>query len=167
MRMPWQRRSAARAEPENAAVPRPTPHAWRSTPPLIGIAAGPPPLTARSVEVADALSRRLRSTRERPPLVHRAGFPDAAAPGTVRGIAVASPPASTRSRSASAAALSDSETASDSTPDATAAPVTTVSPVKARRNRQTSLTSVDPAMLVFPVRERPQRAQPEEADADD
>ncbi len=165
MRMPWQRRSAGRAEPENAAAPGPTPHAWRSTPPLVGSAGGPPPLTARSVELADTLSRRLRSTRERPPLLHRAGFPDAAAPGIVRGIAVTSPLGTARSRAASAVALSDDDTASDSTKAAT--PVTTVAPVRALRNRQTSLTSVDPAMLVFPVREMAQRVQPEETDASD
>jgi hypothetical protein len=167
MRMPWQRRSAGRAEPENAAAPEAMPRAWRSAPPLAGSAGGPPPLTARSVELADALSRRLRSTRERPPLLHRAGFPDAAAPGIVRGIAVASPLAAARSRSASSGGLGDDETASDSAPETTAAALTTVPRVKARRNRQTSLTSVDPAMLVLPAREAAQRTEPEESHADD
>ncbi len=64
-------------------------------------------------------------------------------------------------------AISDDETASDSTNDAAVTQVMAVAPVKARRTRQTSLTSVDPAMLVFPVRETAQRVQPEEADAND
>src|ERR1700689_5384243 len=96
MRTPWQRRSASRAAPESAAASEAAPHAWRSAPPLAGSAGGPPPLTARSAELADALSRRLRSTRERPPLVHRAGLPDPAAPGTVRGLAVVSPRSTVR-----------------------------------------------------------------------
>jgi uncharacterized protein DUF4157 len=151
MRMPWQRRSAGRAEPENAAPPEAMPHAWRSAPPLARSAGGPPPLTARSVELAESLSRRLRSTRERPPLVHRVGLPDPAAPGTVRGIAVASPRTTIRAGSASSAALSDSDTASDAS-ETTVAPTPTPS-VKARRVRRETLTTVDPAALVFPVRE--------------
>src|SRR3984957_8948843 len=167
MRMPWQRRSAGRAEPEYAAAPAPTPHAWRSVPPLVGSAGGPPPLTARSVELADALSRRLRSTRERPPLVHRAGFPDPAAPGTVRGLAVASPRAAQGTRSAAGASTDGAERSPDAASDATAAPITTAPPVKARRNMQRSLTSVDPSALVFPVRESVQQVQHEEAEAID
>jgi hypothetical protein len=152
MRMPWQRRGAGRAEPENAAAPEARPHAWRSAPPLAGSAGGPPPLTARSAELADALSRRLRSTRERPPLVHRAGLPDPAAPGTVRGIAVASSRVRPRQVSTSGTALSDGETAFDAS-GATTAPATSPAPVKARRLTRESLTAVDPAALVFPVHE--------------
>ena len=48
-----------------------------------------PPLTAGSAELADSVSRRLRSTSERPRLIHRSGLPEAAS-GTVRGLAVAS-----------------------------------------------------------------------------
>src|SRR5579863_9427643 len=167
MRMPWQRRSAGRAEPENAVAPVASPHAWRSVPPLVGSAGGPPPLTARSVELADALSRRLRSTRERPPLVHRAGFPDPAAPGTVRGLAVASPRAAQGTRSASGALITDGEGSLDAASDATPAPITTAPPVKARRSTQRSLTSADPGTLVFPVRENVQQVQVDEVEATD
>jgi len=165
MRMPWQRRSAGRAERETATAPEALPHAWRSAPPLAGSAGGAPPLTARSVEIADALSRRLRSTRERPPLLHRAGLPDPAAPGTVRGIAIASPRAVQRTRSASGAALSDSETAFDTSLE-TAVPIATAPPVKARRSTERSLTSVDPAALIFPAGEtaQPAHEEPESSD---
>jgi Domain of unknown function (DUF4157) len=167
MRMPWQRRSAGRAEPETVATPGTTPHAWRSAAPLTGSAGGPPPLTARSVELADALSRRLRSTRDRPPLLHRAGFPDAAPPGTVRGIAVASPVALTRrTRSASGATLQDGEPTPDDAVEATA-PVVMAPPVRARRSRSHALTSVDPAALVFPVRETVEQVQAEETEQGD
>ncbi len=163
MRMPWQRRSAGRAEPETASAPGATAHAWRSAPPLTGSTGGPPPLTARSVELADALSRRLRSTRERPPLLHRAGFPDPAPPGTVRGIAVASPAAPTapRTRSGSTTTSNAGEAALDAARDAAPAPVGTAPVVRARRDRSRALTSVDPA-LVSPVRETVPRVQPEE-----
>jgi hypothetical protein len=169
MRMPWQRRSAGRAEPDTAGASAAPSHAWRSVPPLTGSAGGPPPLTARSVELADALSRRLRSTRERPPLLHRAGFPDASGPGTVRGIAVASPGAVTtpRNRSASGAALSDGENALDAAVEVGAPPQPTAPVVRARRARTRALTSVDPAALVVPVRETAQQARAEETEQGD
>jgi hypothetical protein len=124
-------------------------------------------LTARSVELADALSRRLRSTRERPPLVHRAGLPDPVAPGSVRGIAVASSRAVQRTRSASGASVSDGEAALETAPEATAAPGMTAPPVKARRHTQRSLTSVDPSALVFEAREMAQQVKHEELEPSD
>jgi hypothetical protein len=90
MRLPWQRRVAGRVDVETAVAPAPLQHAWRKLPALHGGIDTKPPLTAGSVELADALSRRLRSTGERPRLIHRAGLPDAASPGTVRGLAAAS-----------------------------------------------------------------------------
>jgi hypothetical protein len=165
MRMPWQRRSAGRAEPENVPAPRSTPHAWRSAPPLTG-SAGVPPLTARSAELADALSRRLRSSRERPPLVHRAGFPDAPAPGTVRGLAVASRTAVPRG-SSSSATQSDDDASLDSASEAVAAAVVTVPRVRAHRRRRGELTTVDPAMLVFPEPIAPQHVEPEVIESSD
>jgi hypothetical protein len=90
MRLPWQRRSAGRVDVDSSATPEPARYAWNALPALRGGVDAKPPLTAQSVELADSLSRRLRSTGERPRLIHRSGFPEAASAGTVRGLATAS-----------------------------------------------------------------------------
>ncbi len=90
MRLPWQRRSAGRVDVDSASTPEPERYAWNALPALRAGIDTKPPLTARSVELADSLSRRLRSTGERPRLIHRSGLPEAATAGTVRGLATAS-----------------------------------------------------------------------------
>src|SRR5580698_470875 len=89
MRLPWQRRVVGRGEGDTALAPAPAQHAWRKLPALQAGIDTKPPLTAGSAELAESVSRRLRSTSERPRLIHRTGLPDAAS-GTVRGLAVAS-----------------------------------------------------------------------------
>src|SRR5580700_6012859 len=89
MRLPWQRRVVGRGEVETVVAPAPAQHAWRKLPALHTGIDTKPPLTAGSAELADSVSRRLRSTSERPRLIHRSGLPEAAS-GTVRGLAVAS-----------------------------------------------------------------------------
>src|SRR5580704_2082858 len=148
MRMPWQRRSAGRAEPTEVSAPEVSPRAWRSLPPLAGSAGTRPPLTAQSADLADALSKRLRSTRERPPLVHRSGLPDPAAAGIVRGIATAAPQSS---RTGAATRTSDSwDRESDEVAvEVTRAPETddaAKARVTARRRTSGSLTAVDSAL---------------------
>jgi hypothetical protein len=88
MRLPWQRRVVGRGEVETVVAPAPAQHAWRKLPALHTGIDTKPPLTAGSAELADSVSRRLRSTSERPRLIHRSGLPEAAS-GTVRGLAVA------------------------------------------------------------------------------
>jgi hypothetical protein len=90
MRLPWQRRSAGRVDVDSASTPEPARYAWNALPALRARIDTKPPLTAQSVELADSLSRRLRSTGERPRLIHRSGLPEAASSGTVRGLATAS-----------------------------------------------------------------------------
>ena len=90
MRLPWQRRSAGRVDVDSPATREPARYAWNALPALRGGVDTKPPLTAQSVELADSLSRRLRSTGERPRLIHRSGLPEAASAGTVRGLATAS-----------------------------------------------------------------------------
>src|SRR5450755_4013911 len=90
MRLPWQRRSAGSVEVDSASTPEPARYAWNSLPALGTGIDTTPPLTAQSGELADSLSRRLRSTSERPRLIHRSGLPEAASAGTVRGLATAS-----------------------------------------------------------------------------
>jgi len=90
MRLPWQRRSAGRVDVDSSVTAEPARYAWNALPALRGGVDTKPPLTAQSVELADSLSRRLRSTGERPRLIHRSGLPEAAAAGTVRGLAAAS-----------------------------------------------------------------------------
>jgi hypothetical protein len=89
MRLPWQRHVVGRGEVETVVAPAPAQHAWRKLPALHTGIDTKPPLTAGSAELADSVSRRLRSTSERPRLIHRSGLPEAAS-GTVRGLAVAS-----------------------------------------------------------------------------
>src|SRR4029077_12989546 len=90
MRLPWQRRSAGRVDVDSASTPEPKRFAWNALPALRAGIDTKPPLTAPSVELADSLSRRLRSTGERSRLIHRSGLPEAASAGTVRGLATAS-----------------------------------------------------------------------------
>jgi hypothetical protein len=90
MRLPWQRHSPGRPEPDDSSTPEPARYAWNALPALHASSDRKPPLTARSVELADSLSRRLRSTGERPRLIHRSGLPEAPSPGSVRGLATAS-----------------------------------------------------------------------------
>ena len=90
MRLPWRRRSAGRVDVDSASMPDQPRYAWNSLPTLRAAIDTKPPLTAQSVELADSLSRRLRSTGERPRLIHRSGLPEAASAGTVRGLATAS-----------------------------------------------------------------------------
>ena len=90
MRLPWQRRSAGRVDADSASTPEPKRYAWNALPALRAGIDTKPPLTAQSVELADSSSRRLRSTGERPQLIHRSGLPEAASAGTVRGLATAS-----------------------------------------------------------------------------
>jgi Domain of unknown function (DUF4157) len=97
MRLPWQRRNAGSVDAGNASASELKRHAWNALPALRAGIDTKPPLTAQSVELADSLSRRLRSTGERPRLIHRSGLPEAASAGTVRGLATASVP-SQRSR---------------------------------------------------------------------
>jgi hypothetical protein len=158
MRMPWQRRSAERRVPAGASATEPiaresTQTAWRSLAPLQGSIGVRPPLTAQSAELAEGLSRRLRSPSERAPLVHRSGLPEPAAAGMVRGIAtpaVAShriPPQRIRSHE-------DGVDPDDtSTVDGGAvAPAPALVRVPARRPMTGSLTAVDPD-LAAAVRE--------------
>ncbi len=90
MRLPWQRRSAGRVDVDSASTPEPKRYAWNALPALRAGIDTKPPLTAQSVEFADSSSRRLRSTGERPRLIHRSGLPEAASAGTVHGLATAS-----------------------------------------------------------------------------
>ncbi len=151
MRMPWQRRGGGRAGVDSTPAPEPTQHSeWRAVPPLQASIGARAPLTARSAELAEALSRRLRSTRERPPLVHRAGLPEPAAPGTVRGLATSARPA-TRARSERQSQDRDEEwgeTASSEPGDARPAPEVPQH-VRARRGHTGSLTEVDAALAAL------------------
>jgi hypothetical protein len=164
MRLPWQRRSALRTGPDEAASPQ---NAWRSLTPLRGSVDPHPPMTAASAQLADGLSRRLRSTAERPPLIHRSGLPDPVAVGVVRGIAVASvaPHAMPRRRVSAVQELEEQGEASAF--DASAgAPVPEPARVQvARRARSATLTAVD-ANLAASVREARQR-QPASAGVED
>jgi hypothetical protein len=90
MRLPWQRRNAGSVDADNASASQPNRYAWNALPALRAGIDTKPPLTAQSVELADSLSRRLRSTGERPRLIHRSGLPEAESAGTVRGLATAS-----------------------------------------------------------------------------
>jgi Domain of unknown function (DUF4157) len=167
MRMPWQRRSARRAKPDEVSTPEATRQAWRSLPPLEDGFGVRPPLTAQSAELADALSLRLRSTRQRSPLIHRSGLPAPAAGGTVRGIVTAVP-----QRHRTATAL---QTPTGDDLD-TAPPATTVSPSKSSQPRVVarprpvgSLTTIDPALAAW-LRRPPERqvtAQVEDAISSD
>jgi hypothetical protein len=151
MRMPWQRRSAGRAEPTEVFAPEVSPRAWRSLPPLAGSVGARPPLTAQSADLADALSKRLRSTRERPPLVHRSGLPDPVATGTVRGIATAVPLASRTvvARGASDAwSQEDAELTSEAIPGS-GSEASAPARVTARRRSSGSLTAVDSALAAL------------------
>src|ERR1700730_16084044 len=90
MRLPWQRRNAGSVDADNASASQPNRYAWNALPALRAGIDTKPPLTAHSVELADSLSRRLRSTGERPRLIHRSGLREAEPAGTVRGLATAS-----------------------------------------------------------------------------
>ncbi len=172
MRMPWQRRSAARRATIEAPAPETTSRsavesAWRSLTPLKGSLGGRPPLTARSTELADTLSRRLRSTAERPTLVHRGGLPDAAAAGMVRGIATAvvaaeqgRPRTPDRADTADASARERPASEPVPSPDSPAR-------VTARRAPDGSLTTVDAALVASVTRarrHRPTLSTPDEPD---
>jgi Domain of unknown function (DUF4157) len=151
MRMPWQRRGAGRAEPTEVSAPDVSPRAWRSLPPLAGSVGARPPLTAQSAELADALSRRLRSTRERPPLVHRAGLPDPAAAGTVRGIATAVPQTgrpSAGSRASDSWGQENDEVVPETIP-VVGSDTPATARVTARRRSSGSLTAVDSALAAL------------------
>jgi hypothetical protein len=148
MRLPWQRRSAGHVEADSASTPEPARYAWNALPTLRAGIDTKPPLTAQSAELADSLSRRLRSTGERPRLIHRSGLPEAASAGTVRGLATASAQ-SQRSRvprsepGDGAGEGPDSETdAADRVSVAPSSPQT----VAARRRPTRLLTAVDAAL---------------------
>jgi hypothetical protein len=151
MRMPWQRRRGGRAEVDSTPAPESTQRRdWRALPPLQGTIGGRPPLTARSAELADALSRRLRSTRERPPLLHRAGLPEPAAVGTVRGLATAAHQ-STRTATGRQSERHDEDGVVAVTEEpADRGPAPQVIPrVSARRAATGSLTAVDAALAAL------------------
>jgi hypothetical protein len=151
MRMPWQRRSGWRAEVDSTPAPESTRrNDWTALPPLQGSIGGRPPLTARSAEFADALSRRLRSTRERPPLLHRAGLPERAAAGTVRGLATAAHQ-SNRAASARQSQRQDEDgfvAVVEKPPDSGTSPQL-IPRVSARRAATGSLTAVGSALAAL------------------
>jgi hypothetical protein len=105
--------------------------------------------------------------RERPPLVHRSGLPDAVAAGTVRGIATVVPQSGRviAPRRASDATEDWTGTESQSIPEE-AAETQAAPRVVARRRRSGSLTAVDSALeaLLHPKLEPRREAPVEEAE---
>jgi hypothetical protein len=164
MRLPWQRRSALRTGPDEAPAPQ---NAWRALTPLRGSVDPHPPMTAASAQLAEGLSRRLRSTAERPQLIHRSGLPEPVGVGVVRGIAVASvaPHALVPRRRISTLEEHEEQGDPAAFEAGTDAPVPEPAPVQvARRPRSSTLTAVD-ANLAASVREARQR-QPGSGDED-
>jgi hypothetical protein len=156
MRLPWQRRAAGRVETERSLAPEAAVHAWRTLPVLHSGIDRRAPLTAASTELADSISRRMRSTGERSRLVHRAGLPEAASAGTVRGLATASgreqrnrmwqrDPNDVDGGGIEIEAADRSDAASPSMQKAT------------ERHRKSRLTSVDDALVATLARSRESR----------
>ncbi len=159
MRLPWQRRVAERVEVDRPDAPAPARNAWRTVPALNAGMDTKPPLTAQSVELADDVSRRLRSTGERPRLIHRAGLPEPAAAGTVRGLATASVMSQRSHVSRFATGAPDDDSAEVAAADRSSEARASTQMVAARR-RSSALTAVDATLAATLERSRAVRPEP-------
>ena len=159
MRLPWQRRVAERVEVDRPDAPALARNAWRTVPALNAGMDTKPPLTAQSVELADDVSRRLRSTGERPRLIHRAGLPEPAAAGTVRGLATASVMSQRSHVSRFATGAPDDDSAEVAAADRSSEARASTQMVAARR-RSSALTAVDATLAATLERSRAVRPEP-------